>query len=287
MLLLMKNNGTKKRYYWLKLPKNFFSQKEIKKLRNIAGGDTYTVIYLKMALLSISDEGRLYYDGVEEDFASELALELDEEVENVKITITYLMSVGLLETIDADEIFLTSVPSMIGSEAASTQRSRKSRNSKKALQCNTSATPVQHQCNTEIEIEKEIDIEKEIETEIETENRVNYQLIADMYNDTCVSFPRVITLSDKRKKAIKARLKSYTEDDFKTLFEKAEASSFLKGSNNRDWSADFDWLIKDSNMAKVLEGKYDDKKAAAVQKNGFDLSHLKKNNTEINDVEVF
>lgn len=112
-------------------------------------------------------------------------------------------------------------------------------------------------------------------------DRVNYQQIVDMYNDTCVSFPRVKTLSDKRKKTIKARLRTYTLDDFKTLFEKAEASSFLKGSNGRDWSATFDWLISDNNMAKVLEGNYDDKKPQPAQnKTGSstskygDLSHL-------------
>ena len=43
------------------------------------------------------------------------------------------------------------------------------------------------------------------------------------------------------------------------LFEKAENSSFLKGANNRNWSATFDWLIKDSNMAKTLDGNYDDR----------------------------
>ena len=83
-----------------------------------------------------------------------------------------------------------------------------------------------------------------------------YQLIADMYNDTCVSFPKVTTLSDARKKAIKARLKTYTIDDFKKLFTMAEDSDFLKGKNDKDWSANFDWLIKDSNMAKVLDGQY-------------------------------
>lgn len=39
----------------------------------------------------------------------------------------------------------------------------------------------------------------------------------------------------------------------------AEASNFLKGQNNRNWSATFDWLIKDANMAKVLDGNYADK----------------------------
>lgn len=89
--------------------------------------------------------------------------------------------------------------------------------------------------------------------------KVDYQLIADMYNDTCVSFPKIKTLSDARKKAIKARLKTYTIEDFRTLFQKAEASDFLKGKNDRNWSANFDWLIKDSSMAKVMEGFYDNR----------------------------
>ena len=40
-----------KKYYWLKLKEGFFEQKIIKKLRKIAGGDTYVIIYLKMQLL--------------------------------------------------------------------------------------------------------------------------------------------------------------------------------------------------------------------------------------------
>lgn len=89
---------------------------------------------------------------------------------------------------------------------------------------------------------------------------IDYQLIADMYNETCVSFPRCVSLSDTRKKAIRARIKSgYTLEHFRGLFTRAEASSFLKGKNPRNWLANFDWLIKDANMAKVLEGNYDDK----------------------------
>lgn len=63
-------------------------------------------------------------------------------------------------------------------------------------------------------------------------------------------------LSDARKRAIKARLNTYSLEDFKMLFTMAEESDFLKGKNDRSWSATFDWLIKDSNMAKVLDGNY-------------------------------
>lgn len=103
------------------------------------------------------------------------------------------------------------------------------------------------------------DIEEEKEEEIERE-KIDYKGIVNTFNSVCVSFPSVKVISDARKKAIKARLKNYSVDDFKTLFEKAEASSFLKGKNSNNWSATFDWLIKDANMAKVLDGNYDDKK---------------------------
>lgn len=88
--------------------------------------------------------------------------------------------------------------------------------------------------------------------------RINYQRIADLYNEICVSYPRLRSLSEARKKTIKARMNTYTEDDFRILFEKAEASSFMKGQNKRKWRATFDWMICDANMAKVLDGNYDD-----------------------------
>lgn len=88
---------------------------------------------------------------------------------------------------------------------------------------------------------------------------IDYDGIVKLYNDLCPSYPTVKSLSEARKKAIKARLKSYSVEDFELLFKKAEASDFLKGNNDRNWSATFDWLIKDSNMAKVLDGNYDNK----------------------------
>ena len=99
------------------------------------------------------------------------------------------------------------------------------------------------------------------ESRIDNSHRLTapYEQIKDMYNSICTSYPQLRSMSDNRKKAIKARLRQYSIDDFKCLFEKAENSSFLKGANNRNWSATFDWLIKDSNMAKTLDGNYDDR----------------------------
>lgn len=95
---------------------------------------------------------------------------------------------------------------------------------------------------------------------VNVNDNINYQLIADMYNATCVSFPKVQAMSDARKKAIRARYTKYKTEDFKRLFEMAEGSDFLKGANDRNWQATFDWMIKDANMAKVLDGNYANKR---------------------------
>lgn len=93
-----------------------------------------------------------------------------------------------------------------------------------------------------------------------------YATIRELYNSVCGSYPRLVKMSDARKKAINARLKTgYTLDDFRKLFEKAEASDFMKGANKRNWSATFDWMICDSNMAKVLDGNYDSKDQGGVK----------------------
>ena len=100
--------ATNKRYYWIKLKEEFFTDKRIKRLRRISGGDTYTIIYLKLLLLSLKDEGKLYYDGVESDFIKELALTIDETDDDVMVTVNYLINQGLLEVVtENDEYYLT------------------------------------------------------------------------------------------------------------------------------------------------------------------------------------
>ena len=148
-----------KRYYWIQLAQDFFKSKEMKLLRKIAGGDTHTIIYLKMMLISLEDGGHIYYDGLADNLAEEIALVIDENVEDIKITLIFLESKGLLTRINDRDYFLEQVPEMVGSETASTRRSRKHRELR-GLHCNTIATT----CNGDIDIEKDID------TEIEKEN---------------------------------------------------------------------------------------------------------------------
>ncbi|MCW6678189.1 phage replisome organizer N-terminal domain-containing protein [Anaerococcus sp. NML200574] len=152
--------GDNKRYYWLKLKDDFFDSRKMKKLRKVAGGDTYTIIYLKLQLLSINNEGVIEFEGTDEDIYHQLALDIDEEIDDIKMTLAFCNANDLIEYVN-DDVFLNEVPALIGSETASTRRSRKHRRKQKALQsngqalqCNTDAT----KCNTE----QEQDIEQEI-----------------------------------------------------------------------------------------------------------------------------
>ena len=147
-----------KRYYWIQLAQDFFKSKEMKLLRKIAGGDTHTIIYLKMMLISLEDGGHIYYDGLADNLAEEIALVIDENVEDIKITLIFLESKGLLTRKNDRDYFLEQVPEMVGSETASTRRSRKHRELR-GLHCNTIATT----CNGDIEKDIDTEIEKDID----------------------------------------------------------------------------------------------------------------------------
>ena len=161
-----------KRYYWIQLTQDFFKSKEMKLLRKIAGGDTHTIIYLKMMLISLEDGGCIYYDGLADNLAEEIALMIDENVEDIKITLLFLESKGLLTRKNDRDYFLEQVPEMVGSETASARRVRKFRENQLALQCNNDET----KCNGDIDIEKDIDTEKEKDVD---ENPV--ELIVEEY----------------------------------------------------------------------------------------------------------
>ena len=111
---------------------------------------------------------------------------------------------------------------------------------------------------------KTADTEYDTDTEYDSDINKNTSTssadaVVRLYNDLCPSLPSVRTLSDKRKRDIKTRLKKYALDDFQKVFEKAEKSSFLRGDNERGFRASLDWLINEGNMAKVLDGNYDDR----------------------------
>lgn len=92
------------------------------------------------------------------------------------------------------------------------------------------------------------------------------QHIADLYNEYCPSLPRVQRISEQRKQKLKARIREFPEDEpWVELFQRVEASDFLTGRNGEWTACGFDWLLKESNIIKVLEGNYDNRGKAATE----------------------
>ena len=169
--------GENKKYYWLKLMNDFFTQPRIKKLRKIAGGDTYTIIYLKLQLLSLKTNGVLVFEGIEDNVIEELALTIDEDVDNVQVTFNFLVKQGLIEPMDDASYLMTETQYLIGSETQVAKRVRKHRESKKLLQCNTDVTD----CNTEIDIDKDIELEIDKEVEEEKKKKETFVSLIEAY----------------------------------------------------------------------------------------------------------
>lgn len=171
---------TEKRYFWIKLQMDFWKSPVVKMLRKPSGGDTYAVIYLEMILLSLENNGYIYYSGVGDSFAEEIALVLDEETINVEFILAFLKQKRLIEFSDDTSFKFTEdvTADLVGSESASARRVRAYRkrqktiaNEQKALQCNTDET------NRNLDIDK--DKEKDIDNNIRSFSDENDQVTSE------------------------------------------------------------------------------------------------------------
>ena len=194
-----------RRYYWLQLKDDFFNSKEMKLMRKLPGGEEITIIYLKMMLASLAEQGKLYFEGLAEDLAEELSLIIDEDPEAIRLTLMFLTKKKLLTTSDNYQFNLEQVPEMVGSETASTRRSRKHRETQKLLQCNTTAT----KGNGDIDID--IDKGQKPQSDI-------YEEIIKYLNEKTGSHFKPTSKSTQR--LINGRLsENYTIEDFKYVID--------------------------------------------------------------------
>ncbi len=254
-----------KRFYWLKLKDNFFDRLDIKAMRMLDDGCETVIIYIKMMLYALNSEGQITYRNILSSCDEEIALAINEDIEKVHKTVEFLIKTGRAVRNDNGGILLTELEEISGSECASAERVRKSRKNK-SLQYNENVTA-----------DTDIDTEKEKYKKTEDKNtgdctdkksdecgNIDYEKIAEQFNEICKSLPKITTLSKTRKKNID---RAYTQLDgkFSELFRKVEKSDFLTGKNGI-WTSGFDWIIKPENMIKILEGNYDNRPVTSVKR---------------------
>ena len=157
------------RYFWLKLQDDFFHQKSMKKLRRVERGEFCTIVYLKMQLESLRKGGVLTFEGVEDTPEEEIALQIDESVDDVRRTIDFLEKNKLLIRLSPEERYLPEVVKNTGSEGASAKRMRDLRERERGKgasnytmsQCDGEASQSYVEKKREDKRRKEQDIEEE------------------------------------------------------------------------------------------------------------------------------
>ncbi len=169
-------------YFWLKIDENFFKNLAIKKARKTKGGDTWVVIYQRLMLRSLETNGILYYEGALGNLEEELALMLDETVEDMSMTLSYFKSTGLIQIDDENNAEMLQVPALIEQETNWARYQRKQREKKKIDKLDN-VQPLSNHCPTELELE--IDIEKEIDKEVEastaTSTNSDFKNLIELY----------------------------------------------------------------------------------------------------------
>ena len=248
---------------WIKLSTDIFDNRKIRQIECLPDGDSIIVIWVKLMCLAgeINDCGRVYFTREIPYTDQMLAQQFNRPLTTVQMALNTFQHFGMIELIDnilhiSNWEKYQNIEGLEKIREQTRKRVAKCRENKRLLlesnvTCNVTVTD-SNATEEDIEEDKDIDIEVD-------KKKTDYNGIMDAYNTICPSFPSIRSLSEARKKAIKARLNTYTVEDIHEAFRKAEASDFLKGKNDRNWQANFDWIMKDANMAKILDGNYDNR----------------------------
>lgn len=146
-------------YFWLKVDKKFFDNLFIKRLKNMPGGYTMTVIYIRLMLESLEDDCILYYEGYFDSLVQELALKLDVSEDDINMTVAYFTRCGLIQIDDDGHATLSQAKAMVESEtnwAKYKRDQRKNSQNLPKLENVQSKETFSNSCPTEIEKENRV-----------------------------------------------------------------------------------------------------------------------------------
>lgn len=270
-----------KKYFWLKLPRNFFDKHYIKALRRKKHedfpevfGNMLVLFYVWMLAESIDHSGCLRYSESKPYDAETLSDVSDFPLHFVTLALPIFTELELVVTESDGTLFLPKSAKMIGSESASAQRVREHRERKKAEHDNSEPiekpdkTADGYNVTQSNEVKPESNIEnKSIENksiDIITDSkesvcRTEVQRVVDAWNslgDIGIKGVSKMSSTSKRYKSLVARIKEYGSDKVIEAIESIRDSDFLRGKNRNGWTITFDWFMLPNNFPKVLDGNY-------------------------------
>lgn len=264
---------------WIKVMTDMFDNRKIKQIETLPEGDAIIVIWLKLLCLAgnVNEQGLVYFTKEIPYTEEMMATEFKRPINTVRLALRTFEQFEMVEIID-DIIMISNwekyqnIEGMDKVREQNRLRAQKYRAKQKAIAQNennvtrnvtvTESNAIEEDKEKEKEKEEDKELEIDIEENINGEPAPSFSQVVELYSSICVSYPRLRGLSELRKKRLKTLFrKKYKISDFETAFKKAEASDFMKGKNDRGWSAKFDWMINDANFPKILEGNYDNRKS--------------------------
>ena len=87
------------------------------------------------------------------------------------------------------------------------------------------------------------------------------QAVLDAWAET--DLPQIQALTSKRNQALLARLRdAFWREHWRAGLKQLAASRFAHGEGDRGWVANFDWFLRPDSLARILEGRYDERQGA-------------------------
>lgn len=273
-----------KKFYWIKLKTDFFSQETIDFLMSQPNGCQYVVLYQMLCLKTANNGGTLATN------IGEMIVPYDVnkivrdtkyfDFDTVTIALGLFKQLGLIYEGNENILKISNFELMVGSESASksAERMRKMRAKNKAKLESVTKSDVTSVTKSDTEIrvrDKSLEIrEKSIDNRYKssevrdiTNNKDEFLEIANLFNAICLTLTPVKSITDERIRKIFLIQQQYGNDfDFESLFKRVEKSDFLTGRNGKWYTAgekhaNFDWIMKLDNIKKILSGLYDNKES--------------------------
>ena len=197
-----------KKYYWLKLKRDFFKRHDVRIIEEMPNGKDYILFYLKLLLESIDHEGNLRFSDTIPYNEQMLSVVTNTNIDIVKAAMSLFIELQMVEVFDDHTIYMNEVVNLIGSESESAKRVRNLREKQKALQCkalqcNADVT----QCNENVtqskikSIDKDKDLESVVvEEDNGNENVENFELMGGSLGKG------VILLTDSQRESLLEKL---------------------------------------------------------------------------------
>lgn len=257
---------------WIKITTDMFDNRKIKHIRKLPEGNNIVLIWVMLLTMAgkCNAGGMIFLTENIPYTTKMLADELDFEENVVIVALKALEEFGMIYTND-NVLAISGWDEHQNIEGM--EKIREQNRIRKQNQRQRQKLAIEEKSHVTSRDSHATDKDKEKERDLEKE-KIRYNVVVDDYNRICSNLPKVTALSDARKKAIKARINKYGSDGVTKAFLKASESDFLNGTNGRNWRANFDWIMKDANMAKILDGNYDNRGQAEggdyFSRNGID-----------------